>query len=440
MTHDPLFEAYKKSHLKSGTLHENAKRFFAGDGATAHIRIMKPYRPYMTRAKGSKQWDVDGNEYIDFTMGHGALLLGHGHPAIVRAIQEQAERGLHYASNHELEVQWAELITDLVTSAEKVEFFSSGLEANLMAVRLGRRITGRRKILRFVENFHGWGDEFTLPPYTSGTLQDDVTIIPFNLESVEQALATREYAVLMTEGGGAHMSGQIPIDFNFIRALPDLTKKYGTVWHLDEVVTGFRDHPGGYQAMVGVKPDSSTFGKIVAGGLAGGVLVGKGELMAAFSPDSPQEKQVKHSGTWNGNPLTCAAGVAALTLIKTGRPQKEANETARYFRNKSNRVFKEKGLDAWLYGRSITHLYLGPMETEPSDETLPPSSDIEKIPGDAATRERLCVHLLQRGVSTLMGRLFVLSTAHSEEDMDKTLSALVDSLEAMKKEGYLNFS
>ncbi len=435
MTNDPLFEAYKNSHVKSGTLHKNAKKFFAGDGATAHIRIMKPYRPYMTRAKGSKQWDVDGNEYIDFTMGHGAMLLGHSHPAIVRAIQEQAERGLHFASNHELEIKWAELITSLVPSAEKVEFFSSGLEANLMAVRLSRIKTGRRKILRFAENFHGWGDEFALPPHTSGTLQDDVTIVPFDLEQAEKALASREYAVLMTEGGGAHMSGQIPIDFDFIRALSDLTNKYGTVWHLDEVVTGFRDHPGGFQAMVGVKPDSSTFGKIVAGGLASGVLVGSEELMAAFSPETPQEKRVKHSGTWNANPLTCAAGIAALKKIKTGGPQKEANEIARYLRNKGNQIFKEKGLDAWLYGRSITHLYLGPIETEPSDETLPPSGDIENILGDAASRERLCVHLLQRGVSTLMGRLFVLSTVHTEEDIDKTLLALVDSLEAMKEEG-----
>ena len=189
--------------------------------------------------------------------------------------------------------------------------------------------------------------------------------------------------------------------------------------------------------MVGVKPDSTTFGKIVAGGLGAGVLVGREDVMGAFSPDTPQEKRVKHSGTWNANPLTCAAGVAALEIIKTGQPQKEANETARYLREKGNQVFKDRGIRAWLYGRSITHLYLGPMEQAPTDDTLPPSKNIQEIVGDPATRARLCVHLLFRGVSTLMGRFFVLSTTHTKEDIDKTLSALVDSLEAMKAEGSL---
>lgn len=435
---DKLFDAYKEAHQKSAILHETAQNLFAGDGATAHIRIMKPYRPYITHAKGSKQWDVDGNEYIDYTMGHGALLLGHSHPVVVKAIQEQADKGLHYASNHELEIKWAELIKSMVPSAEKVEFFSSGLESNLMAVRLSRILTGRRRVLRFVENFHGWGDEFTLPPYTAGTLQGEVTVLPYDLDQAEKALATGEYAILMTEGGGAHMSGQIPIEYNFIRALPELTKKYGTIWHMDEVVTGFRDHPGGFQAMVGVKPDSTTFGKIVAGGLGAGVLVGREDIMGAFSPDAPQDKQVKHSGTWNANPLTCAAGVAALEIIKTGEPQKEVNETGRYLREKGNQLLKEKGIRAWLYGRSITHLYLGPMEAPPTDDAMPPSKNFQDIAGNPATRERLCVHLLHRGISTLMGRFFVLSTAHTKEDIDKTLSALVESLEAMKAEGYLS--
>lgn len=437
MTDDALFEIYRKSHVKSGELHNRAKKYFAGNGATAFVRILKPYRPYITHAKGSKKWDVDGNEYIDYTMGHGALLLGHGHPAIVTAVQEQAAKGFHYGDGHALEIEWAELITRMVPSAERIEFFSCGQEANLMAIRLSRIFTGREKVLRFVENFHGWADQVALPPTSPGVMAGEVTMIPYDLNRAEEELATGKYAIVMTEGGGAHMSGQIPIDFDFVRALPDLAHKYGTIWHMDEVVTGFRDHVGGFQALVGVKPDLTSFGKIVSGGLPGGVLVGRADLMAPFSPDMPESKQVKHSGTWNANPMTCAAGIAGLKLIEDGIAQKRANELAEDLRKKGNQVLKEKGISAWLYGRSITHVYIGPLEVEPADETMPPTNDIDKIVAMLPTKDRLCVHLLQRGVSTLAARAFVLSAVHTEEDIDKTVSALGDALDDMKAEGSL---
>jgi glutamate-1-semialdehyde 2,1-aminomutase len=241
----------------------------------------------------------------------------------------------------------------------------------------------------------------------------------------------------MTEGGGAHMAGQVPLDFDFVRAIPDLAHRYGTLWHLDEVVTGFRDDPGGFQAIVGVKPDMTSFGKIVSGGMPGGALVGKADIMAPFSAGAPPEKRVKHSGTWNGNPVTSAAGIACLTIAKTGEPQIKANASAADLRRKANPKLREAGLDAWLYGRSVTHLYLGPIAKEPTDETHPPTMDVETITGMVPAKERLSLHLLQRGVATLGGRLFVMSAAHTEADIDQTVSALVDSLKAMKGEGYL---
>jgi glutamate-1-semialdehyde 2,1-aminomutase len=437
MPEDSLFEAYRKTHTKSASFHEEAKQYFAGDGATAHTRIIEPYRPFITHAKGSKKWDVDGNEYVDYTMGHGALLLGHSHPAVVSAIQEQAAKGLHYGDSHELEIRWAELIAGMVPAAERIEFFSCGQEANLMAIRLSRAFTGRRKILRFKENFHGWADQFSLPPMTAGAVFDDVTLIPYDLEIAEKELATHEYAILMTEGGGAHMAGQIPLDEEFVRALPDLANKYGTIWHMDEVVTGFRDHVGGYQSMVGVKPDLASFGKIVTGGLAGGVLVGRADILHAFSADMPNDKRVKHSGTWNGNPLTCSAGIACLNIVKTGEPQKQANELAAAFKEKGRRMMKDGGFDAWLYGRSIVHVYLGPIDFEPDDDISPPTFDLDNTFGKLPQKERLCIHLLQRGISTLSARYFVMSAVHTEEDIDKTVNALKASLEAMREEGTL---
>jgi glutamate-1-semialdehyde 2,1-aminomutase len=437
MTEDALFESYRKSHAKSGELHNRAVKYFTGSGATAFVRILEPYRPYITRAKGSKKWDVDGNEYIDYTMGHGALILGHGHPAVVAAVREQAEKGFHYGDNHPLEVEWAEQITRMVPSAERVEFFSCGQEANLMAIRLSRIFTGREKVLRFVENFHGWADQVAQPPTAPGVMAGEVTIIPYDLNRAEEELATGSYAIVMTEGGGAHLAGQVPVDFDFVRALPGLARQYGSIWHLDEVVTGFRDHVGGFQALVGVKPDLTSFGKIVSGGLPGGVLAGRADILAPFSPDMPEEKRVKHSGTWNANPISCVAGIETLKLIEDGAAQKRVNALSQTLRKRGNQMIQEKGVEAWLYGRSITHVYFGPIEMEPADETVPPTADVDKIVSKLHTKERLCLHLIQRGVSTLAGRAFIMSAVHTEEDIDRTVSALGDSIDAMKAEGLL---
>ncbi len=184
MTGDELIESYKKTHPNSGDLHERAISVFSGEGASSFVRVLDPYRPYITHAKGSKKWDVDGNEYIDYVMGHGALLLGHSHPTIIEAVQKQIVKGVHYGDNHELEVEWAELIKRMVPSAERVELFSCGQEANLMAIRLSRIFTGRKKILRFIENFHGWADEVALPPESPGIISREVKTIPYDLKQV----------------------------------------------------------------------------------------------------------------------------------------------------------------------------------------------------------------------------------------------------------------
>jgi len=290
LTGEKLVEEYKKTHPGSQKLHERAVNVLAANGATHVARIFDPFRPYITHAKGSRKWDVDGNEYIDYVMGHGSLILGHSHPAVVQAVQEQMAKGVHYGENHEMEVEWAELIKTMMPMAERVEFCACGQEANMMAIWLSRVFTGRKKILRLEENFHGWTDELVIKG--PGIVASEVSIIPFNdLNKVEEELAKREYAILMTEGGGAHMSGQVPVDTNFVRALPELTRKYGTVWLLDEVVTGFRDAPGGWQSLVGVKPDLTTLGKCVGGGLPVGALAGRADIMEALSPKTPLWKR-----------------------------------------------------------------------------------------------------------------------------------------------------
>jgi len=437
---EDIAEKYKRTHPGSQKLHKRAAKLFPANGATHVTRILDPFRPYITHARGSRKWDVDGNEYIDYVMGHGALILGHSHPAVVQAVQEQMAKGVHYGENHELEVEWSELIKRMMPVAERVEFCGCGQEANLMAITMARAFTGRKKILRFEENFHGWASEIA-PASSAGIIMPEVNIIPLNdLNKVEKELATKEYAILMTEGGGAHMAGQIPWDTDFIHALPDLTRKYGTLWLIDEVVTGFREAPGGWQSVVGVTPDLTTLGKCVGGGLPTGAVVGRGDIFEVFNPRRPRERGIKHTGTWNANPLLCSAGIAACKLYLDGGPQKKAAQLCTYLGERGNKVLKERNISGRFYGRTINHLYLGPIDYEPSDKTTPPTQDIKKImnPKMDAIKNRLNLHLLQRGIATMDARFFLLTAAHSKEDVDQTIDALSNSFDDMIAEGSLS--
>lgn len=440
MTTDKLTDIYKATHPQSFNRHERASSIFAADGATHCARILSPYGPYITRAEGSREWDVDGNEYIDYKMGHGTLILGHCHPDIMKAVQEQLTKGVHYSHNNEIEVEWAEVIKSMMPVAERVEFFSCGQEANLFAIRLSRVVTGRRKVLRFEGHFHGWTDEL-MEPGSPGIVSEHVKVIPANdIEIVEAELATREYAILMTEGGGGNMGRQIPLDNRFTQALRDLTHKYCTVWHIDEVVTGFREAPGGWQSLVGVTPDLTSLGKCVGGGLGVGALVGRDYIFAPLSPKAPHERRILHSGTWNANPLTAAAGLAACKLYRSGEIQKKTSSMAAQFRQKGNQLFKDMKINARLYSRSIVHLYLGPIDYEPEDDIMPPTKDNKKILASAmnAGRGRLSLYLLQSGIATSIAKYFAFSVAHTVNDIDQTIKALADSIEAAIKEGSLS--
>ncbi len=438
MAVDKIVEEYIRTHPGSQRLHERAEKIFAANGATHSTRLLDPFRPYITHAKGSRKWDVDGNEYIDYVLGHGALILGHCHPDVVRAAQEQVAKGVHYGENHELEIKWAELIKSMMPAMERVEFFACGQEANMMAIRLARVFTGRTRVLRFADNFHGWGEEVQALG-SAGIVANEVREIPMHdLDLLEEELAKKEYAILFLEGGGAHMGGQIPWDTDFVRALPSLTQKYGTVLLVDEVVTGFRDSPGGWQATVGVTPDLTTLGKTIGGGLGVGALGGRVDIMDMLKPKAPPQGFVRHTGTWNANPLTAAAGIAACKLYIGGEVQRRANQLGAYLRERGNQALKERGINGRLYSRSIVHVYIGPIDYEPSNDTLPPTKDIYKLMTGTSMKQRLCLYLLQRGVATMGGRFFILSAAHTEEDIDQTVKAFGDSLDAMIAEGILN--
>jgi glutamate-1-semialdehyde 2,1-aminomutase len=314
-----------------------------GGGATHAIRSYTP-AIHVDRAEGARKWLVDGRELVDYTMGHGALLLGHAHPAVVAAVQRQAARGTHYGAAHPLEVEWAEMICALVASVEQVRFTASGTEAGMLAARLVRCATGRDVVLKLDDHFHGWYDSLAVnlgqngavlpPPGVPEVVASATRVVPSgDLAALRAALADGAVAGMFIEASGAHY-GKEQRPYEYVRAAAALCRESGTLLVIDEVVTGFRVAPGGMQAAIGVRPDLSTFGKIMAGGLPGGAVGGRRDIMdllrldatGAEPPDGPP--RIVHPGTFNANPLSAVAGITTLQLVGDGGAQATADAYA----------------------------------------------------------------------------------------------------------------
>ena len=433
---EQLVREYRNDHPRSAELHTTALDFFAARGATHFARVQVPFRPYITHARGTRKWDVDGREYIDYVMGHGALMLGHGHPAIVAAVQEQAAKGLHYGDNHPLELEWAGLIRRMMPTAERVEFTASGQEANAIGIRLARAVTGRTKVLRIKGNYHGWLDELTNPELP-GVVASEVELVPPNdLQALEARLSKGDIAVLLVEGGGGFLAGRIPAPILYYKPLPEMARKYGTVFMLDEVVTGFREHSGGWSAVVDIKPDLTSIGKAVSAGMASGALIGRADLFTPLDPDRAA-KVIPHGGTWNAVPISAAAGIAACNLYLDGAPQRAALAAGLAIRDGCNEALQRRGVSGRMYGRSVLHLYFGPVDTPAGAES--PQTDWTKLfdPAVGKATARLDIHLLQRGIASLRGEVLLLSSVHTSEDIERTVTAFDQSIAAMLDEGTL---
>src|SRR5438128_1028804 len=316
-----LAERYTAEFPNSRRLAERARTVFP-DGVTHDNRHLEPFPVYIDRASGAYKWDVDGHRLLDYWFGHGALLLGHCHPAVVEAVQEAAGRMTHPGACHEKEIEWGQWVQRLVPSAERVRFTSSGTEATLMALRLARIFNGKPKVLKFTGHFHGWHDAVmpgAYPPYDSAAvpgLPTEVTlhtvvIPPNDLNMLEQTLTSDlQIGAVILEPTGGHW-GQVPVRGEFLRELRRLTEKHGQLLIFDEVITGFRVHPGGAQAHYEIRPDLTTLAKMLAGGLPGGAGAGRADVLAHIEV-RPGKPKMRHPGTYNANPLSAAAGVATL--------------------------------------------------------------------------------------------------------------------------------
>jgi glutamate-1-semialdehyde 2,1-aminomutase len=440
---------FEAAHSKSKQLWERALK--VSRGIHSDPAYIFPFSIYFSHARGSHKWDVDANEYIDYTMGYGSLLLGHAHPALVEAVSKQITKGTHFGAENELEIEWAERICQLIPAAEKVEFVLSGTEANMLIARLVRAYTGRNKILKFAEHYFGWDDDTmpaVAPPYDKlyggqiPPLYDDAVsgttlVIPCNdQDSMEKALAQQDIAALFLEGGGANC-GRIGMPPELVHRAKELTQRYKTLLVIDEVISGFRWSPGGYQAAVGVTPDISTLAKLTGGGFPGGAaVVGKSDVMRMFElrPEDSEWNRLRHvvhRGTWNGNPLVSAAGIAALKIVAEGKVQKTAEASARRLAEGINAEFEKRGIEACAHNAtSILHLHIG--KCQKCDRTICLDATKSMSPKVSTA---LNMHLIQNGLHLLMGTMGVVSALHTEEDIEQSIGKFGAAFDGLLKDG-----
>jgi glutamate-1-semialdehyde 2,1-aminomutase len=444
-TSSKLADAYTDALPASRALYERARRLFP-DAVTHDNRRMQPFPLYVDRAEGAFKWDVDGHRYIDYWMGHGALLFGHNPPMVRDAVREQAGRGTHYGACHPKEVEWGEWVTRLVPSAERVRFTASGTEATHMAVRLARAFTGRRHVVKFAGHFHGWHEGLEIgvrAPYEAepeaGQLPEVVELVtvlpPNDLAPVRERLARGDVAALILEPTGGHF-GSVPMPAAFVQALREETRQTGTLLIFDEVVTGFRVAPGGAQALLGVRPDLTTLAKILAGGLPGGAVVGREEVLA-FLATRPGAPKVAHHGTFNANPLTAAAGVAMLSAVADGQAIKLANAQAAKLRHGINGILAHEKVAWKVYGEHSDWKIFFNAGAPPRDGADQSVADVDwrRLDRKDAERSRaLRQALILHGVDFNGARALV-STCHTDAVIEETVAAFEIAIRAMREEG-----
>jgi glutamate-1-semialdehyde 2,1-aminomutase len=439
-------QAYVEGHPRSRKLYQRASRVLPS-GVTHDSRYMQPFPIYVERAAGPRKWDVDGHEYVDYVMGHGALLLGHNHPIIEEAASAQLKRGTHYGASQEREVEWAEEVVRLVPSAEVVRFTSSGTEATLMALRLARAYAGKPGVIKFERHFHGWHDYVVgsskyggaAPAGVPETTLESVAVVAPEMAAVREVAERRDdLGAVIVEAAGAS-TGTVPLTRGFLRELEAFARAREMVLIMDEVVTGFRWAAGGVQQLEGVRPDLTALAKILAGGLPGGAVAGRREIMdhLAFGRPGNKHDKVGHPGTFNANPLSAAAGVACLREVGDGEHQAIATATAAKLRAGMNAVMSRLEVSGCVYGQaSDLHIIIGGLGPPAARDLDPRDLDAERL-GTATqpeTQRLLNLAMLNRGVH-IFGNAGFSSSVHDEEDVQRTLDAWEGSLREMREEG-----
>ena len=453
MTNSVVVAAYRQRTPSSERLAQEARTLFP-NGVTHDGRILDPYGIFVERGQGPHKWDVDGNRYVDYFGGHGALLLGHNHPAVAAATARALAQGTHYGASHPAEIRWAQAVQRMVPSAERVRFTSSGTEATLMAVRLARAFTGCRRLLRFRGHFHGWHDQMT-SGYSShfdgsptsgvlpGVAEQSLLLDPGDIGAVRAALATgHEVAAVILEPTGSAF-GQVPLSAEFVQALRAETARAGVVLILDEVVTGFRVSPGGAQAAYGVRPDLTSLAKILAGGMPGGAVAGRKDILDLLDVEAAKQagrEKIQHQGTFNANPVSAATGVAALEFIEANDPGRTADSAAALLRDGLNQAVADEDLPWAVYGTSSGfHVFLNPdglpLDAARFDPARLGWHKLKAQPPELTRKLRLA--LLCNGVDVNSRLGGFVSATHAKEDIQHTVDAFREAIGMVRREGEL---
>jgi glutamate-1-semialdehyde 2,1-aminomutase len=428
-----FFDAYRLRTPLSENFFRRAKEVMPG-GISHNIHFFPPYPFFIKKAKGSKVWDVDGNEYVDLWMGNYTHILGHRPRVVVQAIEKQLKEGIHWGIVYKKQIEWAELIRELVPSAEMVRFCCSGTEATMYAVRLARGFTGKKTILKIAGGWHGANPDLSLGikmPYEREEslglvpeLQQYTKTIPFNDLSVslevihqnEEDLAGIILEPIIGEGGFN------PATKEYLQMLRSETTRQGALLIFDEVISCFRVALGGAQERFNITPDLTTLGKIVGGGLPIGALVGKREILEKTSPEKKSAKSERiliGGGTFSAHPLTAAAGLAMLRYLKDHRKEVYPllESKGEKVRKGVQKVLDQEGLNAVVTGIGSlfqTHFPFEKGVILNSPHSIHRLTDIDK------KEIEFRVRMLTKGVHVMHGG-GCLSLAHSDEDIEKII-------------------
>lgn len=420
---------------KSEELFNKSKNLIPG-GVNSPVRAFKSIGIdpiFIDRGKGSKVYDVDGNEYIDYVCSWGPLIFGHADSSIIAAVKSIIDKGTSFGAPTELELQMAELVTGAYPSIEKVRMVSSGTEAVMSAIRLARGHTKREKILKFDGNYHGHSDSLLVsagsgvstlslpdsPGVTVGTASSTI-VLPYNdLNSVKELMAKEgnEIAAIIVEPVAGNM-GVIPPEPGFLKGLREECDKGGSILIFDEVITGFRVALGGAQELYGINPDLTTLGKIIGGGFPVGAFGGKKEIMDDLAPEGP----VYQAGTLSGNPVAMAAGIATIQKLQDPSVYEKIGSLSQKLSEGLQSIVKEKGIEAYFtrVGSIQSMFFTGSKVT---DYQSAKTSNTDKF-------AQYYQGMLRNGIYLAPSQFeatFV-SAAHSEEDIEKTLEAAKKAL------------
>jgi len=421
-------------YTTSHTLFERSKKALAG-GISSPVRLLFPERLFLREALGPRVWDVDGNEYIDYALAWGVLILGHCHPRLVEALRRQAERPQIYGAQHELEYEAAERVQRLVPCAERVAFTSSGTEAVQLALRLARAFTGRNLILKFEGHFHGWVDSVLLSHHNTSeelgpveepraalcskgqvpNASENVITAQWNdLLSVQRVFAKHgsSIAAVIAEPVLVN-SGAIMPEPGLLEALRRLTQDYGSLLIFDEIITGFRIALGGAQSFFGITPDLATFGKAIGGGVALSSVVGRKEIMEQIAGGG-----VAFGGSYNGNPVSLAVAMATLDELARdgGAGLRQANALGSQLMEGLRSAAKDTGIPLLITGFGTA--FSMHFTTRPQPRSYRDTLHDDKVA--LATFLRLA---LEEGLLLLPdGRIYV-SPVHTERELHETLRA-----------------